>query len=86
MYSGDVHLRRQTSLIKRRILFYVLLSPDPVQVAEIQPLPEAAAETVADPAGDGEDPEADGDAGQTQHSLVSAAARKAVERQAFRTS
>lgn len=31
--------------------------PDPVQVAEVQPLPEAAAKTVTNPAGDGEHPQ-----------------------------
>lgn len=42
-----------------------------MQVAEVEFLPEAAAEAVADPAGDGEHPQADGGARQTQHALVS---------------
>lgn len=51
-----------------------------MQVAEVELLPEAAAEAVADPAGDGEHPEADGGARQTQHPLIRTAGRKQGQR------
>lgn len=44
-----------------------------MQVAEVKFLPEAAAEAVADPAGDGEHPQADGGSCQTQHTMISTA-------------
>lgn len=47
-----------------------------MQVAEVELLPEAAAEAVAYPAGDGEHPQADGGARQTQHPLVCTAGKQ----------
>lgn len=47
-------------------------SPDTVQITEVQFLPEAAAEAIANPAGDGQNPQASGRPGQTQHSLICA--------------
>lgn len=49
--------------------------PDTVQVAEIYPLPEATAKTVANPTGDGEHPQNHRQLGKAQGFLVSAAVR-----------
>lgn len=50
--------------------------PETVQVTKIDLLPEAAANTVTDPADDGENPQSYRDLGQTQSLLVSAAEEK----------
>lgn len=44
-----------------------------MQVAEVDPLPEAAAKAVTEPAGDGERPQSDRQLGESQSLLVSAA-------------
>lgn len=44
-----------------------------MQVAEVDPLPEAAAKAVTEPAGDGEHPQSDRQLGESQSLLVSAA-------------
>lgn len=50
-------------------------SPDAVQIAEVELLPEAAAKSVADPAGNGQHPQANGGPSQAQHTLVRTAAK-----------
>lgn len=47
-------------------------SPDTVQITEVQFLPEAASEAIANPAGNGQNPQARERPGQTQHSLICA--------------
>lgn len=47
--------------------------PDTMQIAEVKLLPEAAAETVTDPAGDGEHPQSHRQLGEAQNLLVGAA-------------
>jgi len=47
-------------------------SPDTVQITEVQFLPEAASKAIANPAGNGQNPQASGRPGQTQHSLICA--------------
>lgn len=49
--------------------------PDTVQVAEVQPLPEATAKAVTNPAGDGEHPQSHRQLGQS-HGLRVGAAEK----------
>lgn len=44
-----------------------------MQVAEVQPLPEAAAKAVTNPAGDGEHPQSHRHLSQSQNLLISAA-------------
>lgn len=51
--------------------------PDTVQVAEVYPLPEATAKTVANPTGDGKHPQNHRQLGEAQGFLVSAAVRDA---------
>lgn len=50
--------------------------PDAVQVAEVQLLPETAAKTVTNPAGDGQHPQSHRQLGQTQNLLVCAAEKE----------
>ncbi len=51
-------------------------SPDTVQITEVQFLPEAAAKAITNPAGDSQNPQANGRPGQTQHSLICATVEK----------